>query len=159
MLLIIEDSSEDPMPTEYGGELEEIRRGGTAKAPNRVIVEADAGTELLVAQGGKIKKIKKPSKTDRRWFNDDKNNLLQARQWVYEIILGAGLLMILICFLVVIISSVRQGKLDFQSFLKDIGTFLGGLGVGHVAGQRGGSSRPRHDGDEERKKRGGDDTG
>ena len=158
MFLTIEESSDEPMPTEYGGELVEIRRGGTAKAPKRVIIEADTGTELPVVRGGKIKKIKRPSKADRRWFDDDKNNPLQVRQWVYEIILGAGLLMILICVLVVFISSVRQGKLDFQSFLKDIGTFLGGLGVGYAARRRGENPRPRDDGDEERKKRDGDDT-
>ena len=147
------------MPTEYGGELDEIRRGGTAKAPKRVIFEAHTGTELPVVRGGKIKKIKRPSDADRHWFNDDKNNPLRVRQWVYEIILGAGLLMILICFLVVFISSVSQGKLDFQSFLQGIGTFLGGLGVGYAARLRSRNPKPRDDGDEERKKRGGgDDT-
>jgi hypothetical protein len=147
------------MPTEYGGEIEKIERGGTAKAPERVIIEADTGTKRPVVRGGTIKKIKRSSTAGRHWFNDDKNNPLRVRQWVYEVILGAGLLMVLICFFVVFISSVYLGKLDFQSFLKEIGAFLGGLGVGYAVRHRGERpTRPAYD-DEDKEQRDGDDTG
>jgi hypothetical protein len=155
----IKESSDEPMPTEQGGEIKKVKRGGTAKASERVINEADTATELPVVQGGKIKKIKRSSKADRHWFDDDKNNPLRVRQWVYEVILGAGLLVIIICFLVVFISSVRQGKLDFQSFLREMGPFLGGLGIGYAVRRRDKRPTRPNDGDEEREKRGGDDTG
>lgn len=130
--LTINESSDEPMPTEYGGRIETLNAGKTTGfASVRSIDEPDTRKELPVVKGGRIERIAKQPGRGQHWFNDDKDNPLQVRQWVYEIILGAATLVLLISFLVIVISSVRHGKLDLQSFLGATGTFLGGIGIGY----------------------------
>jgi hypothetical protein len=160
--LTIKESSREPMPTEYGGKIDQIDCGETTtKASVRSVEEVDTEREVPVVPGGSIKKIRKQPIRDKRWFDDNRDNPLHVRQWVYELILGASALVLLISVLVIVICSVRQGKLDLQSFLGPIGTFLGGLGIGYVyRSRRKGSDRKRRpDDDEGQEDDAGDDLG
>jgi hypothetical protein len=159
--LTINESSDEPMPTEYGGRIEKLDSGKTTgKASRRTVEEADTERKVPVVLGGSIKKITKRPSRDKRWFYDDRANPLHVRQWVYEVILGAAALVLLISFLVIVIVSVRHGKLDLQSFLGATGTFLGGLGIGYgYRAQRESKRRKlRSDGEEEQENNAGDDT-
>jgi hypothetical protein len=130
--LTINESSDEPMPTEYGGRIETLYAGKTTGyASVRSIKEPDTKKEVPVVKGGKIERITKRPNQGKHWFYDDKDNPLQVRQWVYEVILGAATLVLLISFLVIVISSVHHGELDLQSFLGATGTFLGGIGIGY----------------------------
>lgn len=130
--LTINESSDEPVPTEYGGRIETLRLGKSIGTySGRSIKEADTDKEVPVVIGGRIERIRKRPSRDKRWFYDDKDNPLRVRQWVYEVFLGATALAVLIGFLVIVISSVRREKLDLQSFLGAIGTFLGGIGIGY----------------------------
>lgn len=159
--LTIKESSDEPMPTEYGGKIEKLDSGkATAKASRLAVEEANAQKKVPVVQGGSIKRIKRSSLKEKRWFYDDRNNPLRVRQWVYEVILGVAVLVVLISFLVTVVGSARQGKLDLQSFLGGIGTFLGGLGCGYgYRAKREGKRHKSHsDDDEEQENDAGDDT-
>lgn len=130
--LTINESSDEPVPTEYGGIIETLHLGkSTGAHSGRSIKEADTATEAPVVIGGRIKRIRKRSSRGKHWFYDDKDNPLRVRQWVYELILGAAVLVALISVLVIVISSLRREKLDLQSFLGAIGAFLGGIGIGY----------------------------
>lgn len=141
--LTIRESSDEPMPTEYGGRVEELDTGKTtAIASSRSVTEADT-FEVPVVKGGNIERIRKRQTRKRHWFYDDRNNPLHVRQWVYEVILGLSALVLLSSFLVIVISSVRHGKIDLQSFLAATGTFLGGLGIGYGYGNAKKQNRDR----------------
>jgi hypothetical protein len=149
------------MPAEYGGRIEKLACGklqGTAST--RAVEESDTEKKVPIVLGGSIKSITKRRSRKKRWFYDDKNNPLHVRQWVYEVILSAAVLVLLSSFLVIVISSVRRGKLDLPSFLAATGTFLGGLGIGYGYGTRRDGKRhnSRPDADEEQQNEAGDDT-
>lgn len=154
--LTIQESSNEPMLTEHGGDIEKLDINRAAEIPDRVIKDADATKELPAVQGGKIKRINRSSSKDRRWFDDSRDNPLHVRQWVYESLLGAVVLVFLFSFLVIVTSSARQGKLDLRSFLEQSALFLGGLGIGFVARHKAKRRKPR--GDDEERQNGGDDT-
>lgn len=154
--LTIEESSNEPVPAEQGGNIEQLGSNGTVEIPDRAISEADTTKKLPVIQGGKIKKLNKSSGKDRHWFNDTRDNPLHVRQWVYEIFLGAAVLVFLFSFLVIVTSSARQGELDLRSFLEQIAPFLGGLGIGFISGHK--AKRPKLRDDDEERENGGDDT-
>lgn len=159
--LTINESSDEPMPTEYGGKIEKLDSGkATAKASGLAVKEADTQKKVPVVRGGSIKRINKPPGKRERWFHDDRNNPLRVRQWVYEVILGVAALVFLISFLVIVIGSARHEKLDLQSFLGEIGTFLGGLGCGYGyrAKREGKRHKPHSDDDENQENDAGDDT-
>lgn len=133
--LTINESSDEPMPTEYGGRIENLESGKTTeKASGRSIKEADTEKTVPVVIGGSLERITKRPSRDQHWFYDDTNNPLRVRQWIYEVIIGAAALVLFVSFLVIVISSVRHQKLDLPSFLGAIGTFLGGLGLGYGSG-------------------------
>lgn len=156
--LKIEESSDEPTPTERGGEIEGLDGSKTTgEGAELVIEEADAQSKLPVVRGGSIKKIKRPRRKDKRWWDDDRNNPLHVRQWVYDSIVGAAAAVLLLSFLVIVIASALYGKLDFKSFMGEIGPFLGGLGIGYGA-TRGGKGRKTQDDDEPREGDAGNDS-
>lgn len=157
--LTIDDSSNEPTPTEHGGELENLDSGKTGDGASRLVVEeADTRTQVPVLQGGRVKKIRRLPRKGKRWFDDDRENPLHVRQWVYDFIVGGAVAVFLLSFLAIVIVSVLYGQLDFRSFLGEIGTFLGGLGLGYYKGKHGGKRHEPPDDDGRREGNVGNDS-
>lgn len=128
--LIIAESSEEPMPTVYGGEIETLDANKRIKVFNFDIEEADTNKKLPAVKGGKIKRVIKSGAKVGNGTADERNNPFRVRQKVYELIISITLLVFLLGFLVVVVSSVYRDKLDFQTYIMIIGAFMSGIGLG-----------------------------
>jgi hypothetical protein len=134
----IEDASDEPMPTEYGGTvdlscLEQIQATGWQ------VEQPDSNIALEPVFGGEVKEEASAKEVEGASSDRTFGTLKGGLKFNQTIILIV-LVVLCVAFLGVVARGVLYGTLDFQAFTSFVLALLAAVGINAVTGGKGGGS-------------------
>lgn len=134
----IEDASDEPMPTEYGGTVD-LSGLESIKDTGWQVEQPDNTLELEPVFSG-IVEAEAPAKKVNKASTDKTLGSLNNGQRFNQTVILTVLRVLCVAFLAVVARGVLYGTLDFQTFTTFVLALLAAFGFGAVTNGRGGSS-------------------
>lgn len=134
----VEDASDEPMPTEYGGTVD---LSGLESVEDRgwQVEQPDENTTLKPVFGGAVQ-TEAAAKKVKRASTDKALGPLKNGQKFNQTVILTVLRVLCVAFLAVVARGVLYGTLDFQTFTTFVLALLAAFGFSAITNGRGGSS-------------------